>query len=471
MYYVYHMQAYSIAEQELDIPALLDAEDMVDLAIPDKLSVATYLVQYYNYFKDKTPASKESGAFLQRQPATPAAEVASHSKNHMSKQSITNAQNLPKETATSHPRVNKTLSSPNLPRKQVTNYNQVWNSSNISTTGSKPPTIVNSPNPSTAGNKISGKESGNLIHTTSKSSSSSNVKGSPQTSRPVSMVTNVSIPVKPPPPKTAVTGSSSDMLAHRAQGYGVKKSSLASVSEEPPSTVNVSSKDKPVIPSEPSTQDSPIKKKRSRKSKFKPTEAEQQPDSKVEQTNLKHKSNLQQKPDVKQGTKVIEEPKCAVGSIESASKQQKSSIQFRQRGTPTSRPGNSKRGTMGMEKCEECGERVFLMERLGVENRVFHRTCFKCFTCRIKLKAGSYEYDAHTDKFYCRQHYREAIRNQTISRAMAERGLTPTQASSKKQEDVSIKFPASFTGTATGDSSLHVSPLAVSSLVFVPFST
>lgn len=46
-------QAFSIAESKLEIPRLLDAEDIVDAVVPDEKSIMTYISEFYKKFKSE----------------------------------------------------------------------------------------------------------------------------------------------------------------------------------------------------------------------------------------------------------------------------------------------------------------------------------------------------------------------------------------------------------------------------------
>lgn len=75
--------AFTIAEKELDIPSLLDPQDMADCTTPDRLSILTYLSEFYHKFKDeKSPLGSPSTIIVASKKSSKPASVISPSKNN-----------------------------------------------------------------------------------------------------------------------------------------------------------------------------------------------------------------------------------------------------------------------------------------------------------------------------------------------------------------------------------------------------
>ena len=102
------------------------------------------------------------------------------------------------------------------------------------------------------------------------------------------------------------------------------------------------------------------------------------------------------------------------------------------------------------------------MERLVVEQRVFHRSCLRCFECNSTLHQGAYEFDPESGKFYCKNHYLTFKRNQTIQKTVQQRGISPdalySTVSKAKSKSPSPPTTASSCPPTNGDVKVNATP-------------
>ncbi|KAG9330892.1 hypothetical protein JZ751_021804 [Albula glossodonta] len=90
------------------------------------------------------------------------------------------------------------------------------------------------------------------------------------------------------------------------------------------------------------------------------------------------------------------------------SKLKHNSLQRRKTGSPPVSPPVSPMPAPGSsEVCYFCGQRVYVLERIGTEGRFFHRSCFSCHQCGATLRLGSYSFSQQTGRFSCAQHSEE----------------------------------------------------------------
>ncbi|XP_076066324.1 uncharacterized protein LOC143039888 [Oratosquilla oratoria] len=59
----------------------------------------------------------------------------------------------------------------------------------------------------------------------------------------------------------------------------------------------------------------------------------------------------------------------------------------------------------GGEKCIVCDKTVYAMEKLELQGKILHKSCFRCGKCNTKLSMGSFSMGG--DRMYCTTHYKQ----------------------------------------------------------------
>jgi len=54
------------------------------------------------------------------------------------------------------------------------------------------------------------------------------------------------------------------------------------------------------------------------------------------------------------------------------------------------------------EECPVCSKKVYPMEKIQIDGKLFHRNCFRCNHCKGQLKLGNFA--AVAGIYYCKPH-------------------------------------------------------------------
>ena len=71
--------------------------------------------------------------------------------------------------------------------------------------------------------------------------------------------------------------------------------------------------------------------------------------------------------------------------------------------------GSSFRQPTNSSKCKACNKTVYQMERLEADGAVFHKNCFRCSHCNMKVSTGSFA--SLEGKIFCKPHFKQLFKS------------------------------------------------------------
>ncbi|XP_047335450.1 LIM domain-containing protein WLIM1-like [Impatiens glandulifera] len=94
------------------------------------------------------------------------------------------------------------------------------------------------------------------------------------------------------------------------------------------------------------------------------------------------------------------------------------------------------------QKCMACEKTVYLVDKLAVNNRVYHKACFRCHHCNNTLKLGNF--NSFDGVLYCRPHFDQLFKR-TGSLEKSFEGTPKILKSEKQPNDTSSSSTAKVT--------------------------
>ncbi|XP_030477613.1 LIM domain-containing protein WLIM1-like isoform X1 [Syzygium oleosum] len=96
------------------------------------------------------------------------------------------------------------------------------------------------------------------------------------------------------------------------------------------------------------------------------------------------------------------------------------------------------------QKCKACEKTVYFVEQLTADNKVYHRTCFRCHHCKGTLKLSNYS--SFEGVLYCKPHFDQLFK-MTGSLNKSFEGTPRTVNKSADQVQTNSKVSRFFSGT------------------------